>query len=110
MPPESRFSSQTCLLTCNIDSLKLANTNISFHTYTHTDTSTVHVVSAAVRSKVIVLLFFIVIVAAIICGEFVLVPCFVMQSFVSIFRFVIISLGREGPLLFFCGILDAFVL
>ena len=93
MPPESRFSSQTCLL--YIDSLKLANTLISFHTYTHTDTSTVHVVSAAVRSKVIdryAGFFLLFIVAAFVCRDFVLGPCFVMQFFFVFF--LVLSLSR----------------
>ena len=61
--------------------------------------------SAAVRSKVVffVVVYSMFVVAPIVCGGLVLVPCFVLQHFVSTFS--IFSLGKREPvaLLLLCS-------
>ena len=66
--------------------------------------------SAAVHSKaVVLLLLFIVALAPIVCGGFVLGSCFVVQYFVSFLVLQLSHCGRESWLLYFCGILNCHV-
>ena len=50
------------------------------------------------------------IVAPIVCRLFVMVPCFVVQYFVSFLVLQSARWGRESRLLYFCGILNVMFL